>query len=203
MPPTRVLQSLVLTLHALMHLLFVRERNIQWTFCPGNHDHEHNATWARADMLAIFGMPLCASADATGFDHTFTFGHTPVACAKSCVRVWVFDSGVNDAKLRFTTFNSDVVQQYVQLSQDAIMPSAVGLAFFHIPLPEYGGARAETGHHGLFDAAYNSGKVPRPWLVILRVALVICSVCLSGAGSCSLRHSTTCTYTKIHSCPPM
>ena len=42
-------------------------------------------------------------------------------------------------------------------------PSALGLAFFHIPLPQVGGAAPSHGHEGLFDAALVGGLVPLPW----------------------------------------
>lgn len=140
------------------------EQEVPWTFVPGNHDDDASP-WSREDLLEIFSLPLCASKGATSFNHTFTVSRRAAADAETAVRLWLFDSGANspDPKVRYTTFSAESVQGYEAHSQSAdLAPSAVGLAFFHIPLPEYEGVVPLAGRNGLFDAAANGGLVPWP-----------------------------------------
>mmetsp|Transcript_11442 Transcript_11442/g.18635 ORF Transcript_11442/g.18635 Transcript_11442/m.18635 type:complete len:275 (-) Transcript_11442:1355-2179(-) len=141
------------------------EREIMWTFVPGNHDDDHSP-WTREDLIEIYSLPFCVSAKAKTFNHTFTLGHTAEPCADSSVRIWLFDSGANsdDPKLRYTTFSAESIEGYVRMSSDpSLGPSAVGLAYFHIPLPEYEGVVPCCGKNALFDAGLAGGLVPFPF----------------------------------------
>eukprot|EP00512_Aurantiochytrium_limacinum_P001937 CAMPEP_0171493558 /NCGR_PEP_ID=MMETSP0958-20121227/5029_1 /TAXON_ID=87120 /ORGANISM="Aurantiochytrium limacinum, Strain ATCCMYA-1381" /LENGTH=351 /DNA_ID=CAMNT_0012027195 /DNA_START=92 /DNA_END=1144 /DNA_ORIENTATION=- len=143
----------------------ILEANIPWTFTPGNHDDDHSP-WSREDLLEIYKLPLCVSAKATSFNHTFTIGRKDQPDATNSLRLWLFDSGANsdDPNIMYTTFSKETVNGYKQLSQSGkLAPSADGLAFFHIPLPEYNGLTPLAGKNGLFDAALMGEKVPFPF----------------------------------------
>ncbi|GBG29772.1 Phosphatase DCR2 [Hondaea fermentalgiana] len=118
----------------------VLEAKIPWTYIPGNHK-------------------------AKTFNHTLTVGRTAEADAASSLRLWLFDSGTNsdDPKIMYTTFAAETVREYARLSASGeLAPSAEGLAFFHIPLPEYQGTKPLAGKNGLFEAAILGGKAPWP-----------------------------------------
>ncbi|CAK9021828.1 Probable inactive purple acid phosphatase 29 [Durusdinium trenchii] len=143
----------------------VLKRDIPWTYIPGNHDDD-DSPWTRQDLLKIYQLPLCVSAKATTFNHTMTIGRGTEPSATDSVRLWLFDSGTNspDPKLRYTTFSDASVRGYTELSESGkLAPSATGLAFFHIPLPEYENLDPLVGKNGLFEAALKGGKVPFPF----------------------------------------
>mmetsp|Transcript_20688 Transcript_20688/g.30949 ORF Transcript_20688/g.30949 Transcript_20688/m.30949 type:complete len:411 (-) Transcript_20688:195-1427(-) len=132
------------------------ENKIHWTYTPGNHDDDE-CDWTRSDLLTLYDLPMCLSKGAKNFNHTVTVGPS----AMNCVRLWLFDSGENhdDPKVRYTTFDKKAVQGYEEISaklRKAREP-AVGLAFFHIPFPEYTGPKPLVGTLGLFDAAVTQG----------------------------------------------
>ena len=110
------------------------------------------------------------------------------ASGETLLRLWVFDSGGNNKEIRYDPFPADVVKEFTQLTtwpSDPMMaisngspspfdiddpPGTPGLAFFHIPLPEYTDAMPIVGSNNLFNAALSSGGVPSPykyvpWLV--------------------------------------
>ena len=133
-----------------------------------------------ADGWAARAAELCLSRGCTSWDHTLTVGPTMGPCASSSVRLWLFDSGGNDPDpaLAYGTFSPAAVEGFRRLSGLPVLceatgkaaqlaaPSALGIAFFHIPLPQQGGATPAIGHAGLFDAALNSGAVPSPFHLI-------------------------------------
>jgi hypothetical protein len=137
-----------------------------WLYCPGNHEDDGDACpWNRADLLDVFSLPGCLQCGAKGFDHTLTVGWGASA-GGNAVRLWLFDSGANhaDPAVRYTTFSPAAVAGYRALSSSReLAPSALGLAFFHIPLPEYEGLVPLVGKNGLFDAGLRGGKVPFPF----------------------------------------
>jgi len=138
---------------------------IPWTFLPGNHDDD-NSPWNREDLLKLFALPGCLTKDAKTFNFTFTVGVTESPSPESSVRIWALDSGGNnpDPKVMYDTFPNEIVHSYRQLSTDgSLEESALGLAYFHIPLPEYAGLNPVNGHNGLFEAALMGGKVPFPF----------------------------------------
>uniref|UniRef100_A0A7S0DJL5 Calcineurin-like phosphoesterase domain-containing protein n=1 Tax=Amorphochlora amoebiformis TaxID=1561963 RepID=A0A7S0DJL5_9EUKA len=147
------------------------KNKIYWSYTPGNHDDD-GSPYTRKDLLAIYGLPYCFSKGAKKWDHTVTVGPNPF----ECVRLWLFDSGENspDPKLKYTSFSLDAVHEYKLISKKLReqKEKAVGLAFFHIPLPEYSYNKPMVGTLGLFDAARRKGNVPAvakwcPWLVRL------------------------------------
>jgi len=174
-------------------------RDIPWAFVPGNHDDDHSP-WARQDLVQILTMPGCIQSAATGFDHTLTVGFSEAPSEDASVRLWLFDSGGNsdDEQVRYTTFSPAAVEGYRALSRSAdLAPSAVGLAYFHIPLPEYEGVAPLVGKNGLFDAAVSGGKVPFPfghrpfsWLVkmLSKDLIAGCSRLNSGLFDAFVEH---------------
>ncbi len=153
------------------------DRKIWWTFVPGNHDDD-GSPHTRKDLLDVYSLPFCLSTGARGFNHTLTIGPDP----GRAVRIWLFDSGENspDPHTKYTTWSAEAVKSYAEVSQQLRgkaknkeqlnMSPPPGLAFFHIPLPEYAGIRPVCGRLGLFDAALCKGLVPWPasrvpWLV--------------------------------------
>eukprot|EP00946_MAST-07B_sp_MAST-7B-sp1_P000637 g637.t1 len=185
---------------------------VPWTYCPGNHDDDHSP-WDREDLLAIFKLPGCATPTATSFNFTFTIGTHATAGEKivqkgeqgapssadatfcrladgeTLTRLWVFDSGGNNASgIRYDPFPRNVVEEFTQLTtwpRDVMAviargdpspfdiedpPGTPALAYFHIPLPEYTDAVPIVGSNNLFNAAMLSGGIPSPykyvpWLV--------------------------------------
>lgn len=143
----------------------LQDRNIPWTYCPGNHDDDHSP-WTRNDLLQIFQLEGCISNAATSFDHTFTVSFNKNQNDGASTRIWMFDSGANseDKNIRYTTFSSEAVQGYKTLSKTkGFNPGTIGLAYFHIPLPEYEGIDPLAGKNGLFNAGLKGGVVPFPF----------------------------------------
>uniref|UniRef100_A0A7S3ZHZ3 Calcineurin-like phosphoesterase domain-containing protein n=2 Tax=Lotharella globosa TaxID=91324 RepID=A0A7S3ZHZ3_9EUKA len=147
------------------------DAGIYWSFTPGNHDDD-GAPYSRKDLLDIYSLPYCLSKGANTFDHTITVGPSE----KEGVRLWLFDSGENspDKNIRYTSFSLASVAAHKLISKKLRerKEKLPGLAFFHIPLPQYMYNHPISGTLGLFDAARNKGQVPRfaryfPWLVKL------------------------------------
>ncbi|CAJ1393182.1 unnamed protein product [Effrenium voratum] len=140
----------------------IQRAGLPWTFVPGNHDDDESP-WSREDLLKIYDLPGCASKGAMSFNHTMTIGFGAEA-DEDALRLWFFDSGGNspDPEIRYGTFGADCVRGFEDLAA-RLPPKTPGLAFFHIPLPEYGGLTPLHGTQGLFDSALRAGMVPRPW----------------------------------------
>lgn len=130
------------------------EMGCKFSFCPGNHDDDQSP-WSREDLLGVFDLPGCISHGATSFDHTLS-----VSTTGGATRMFLFDSGGNDAKDAYGTVRPESVDKcrnfIASVNENA-------LCFFHIPFPETGGLDPIVGSQGLFEAALASGKVPRPW----------------------------------------
>ena len=141
-----------------------------WSFVPGNHDDD-GSPWPRSALLGAYTLGgeeqrLCLSSAARSFDHTLTVGPTAKADARTSVRLWLFDSGANDPdpNIKYTTFSAAAVSGVRSLAAShSLAPSAMSLCYFHIPLPQSGGVTPAHGTAGLFDAALNSGAVPKPF----------------------------------------
>mmetsp|Transcript_5382 Transcript_5382/g.7593 ORF Transcript_5382/g.7593 Transcript_5382/m.7593 type:complete len:413 (-) Transcript_5382:92-1330(-) len=145
------------------------DAKVHWTFTPGNHDDD-GAPYERKELLKIFSLPYSISKGAKTFNHTITVGPDK----EDCVRLWLFDSGENHPKFKYTSFDLASVSAYSTISEKLHESgeNVLGLAFFHIPLPEYGYVKPVKGTLGLFDAARHKGIVPKiakiaPWLVKL------------------------------------
>jgi len=148
------------------------DNGVYWTFTPGNHDDD-GSPWTREEMLKIYSLKNCLSREAKNFNHTLTVGPSE----NQKIRLWLFDSGENspDPKIKYTPFDSKAVEDYANLSKSEFKEEkekVLGLAFFHIPLPEYAYLKPIRGDVGLFDAALTKGNVPAiarwaPWLVRL------------------------------------
>ena len=111
-----------------------QERLVPWTFTPGNHDDDPPSKWSRADLLDILRLPGCVASAATSFNHTFKLGEQ--------VRLFFFDSHGNPHKTTTDGVREEAIQGYEELSTSPTLiaerrDGVVGLAFFHIPLPEY------------------------------------------------------------------
>jgi len=129
----------------------VIDTKIAWSFTPGNHDDD-GAPYSRKDLLKLYELPCCLSAGAKTFNHTVLVGPS----AKECVRLWFFDSGENaDERIKYTSFDLSAVQGYCALSDKYHKAGerCLGLAYFHIPFPEYAYNKPIRGKLGLFDAA--------------------------------------------------
>lgn len=110
------------------------QRGIPWAFTPGNHDDDSPSGWAREDLLQIFQLQGCATPSARSFNHTYLLG--------KALRLWFFDSH-GSAKTSKDGVTKETVAAYEVLSSQPEMVAeqrsgVVGLAYFHIPLREYG-----------------------------------------------------------------
>lgn len=111
-----------------------QERGVPWTFTPGNHDDDPPSSWSREDLLDILRLPGCAAPAATSFNHTFKIGEV--------VRLFFFDSHGNPHKTTTDGVQKEAIQAYETLSASPELVAerqagVIGLAYFHIPLPEY------------------------------------------------------------------
>jgi hypothetical protein len=90
----------------------------------------------------------CALLGATTWDHTLTIGPTDHCDPNSSARLWFFDSGANNAKYRYDTFEPAAVRGFQLLScpekhatrkrdKQPLPEAATEIGIFHIPLPEY------------------------------------------------------------------
>jgi hypothetical protein len=99
----------------------------------------------------------------------------------------MFDSGRNNEQTKYDPFPLDAVKGYEETSR-RLDEKRPGVAYFHIPLPEYKGLPAITGQNKLFAAALHKGLVPSPWKYVpwlVRLLgqhrIVGCSTVNSGA----------------------
>lgn len=137
------------------------DRNIPWSFVPGNHDAQLGVSpYKRDDLKKVYLLPNCFSRGATSFNHTICLGFGE----QHAVRLWLLDSGDEhpDPSIRYTTFEPEVVNSFKALSK-SVKKVGPELMYFHIPLPEYGGVAPVIGQNNLFDAVLRTGKVPSPW----------------------------------------
>ena len=126
------------------------KKTVPWIYLPGNHDDDESP-WTRKDLLELFSLPGALTPRAAGFNFTFTV--SKVSSKK--VRLWIFDSGGNHEipRYRYHTFDKETVQAYEKLS--AALKEIrnedeynLGLAYFHIPMPEYNGLDPVNGVNG-------------------------------------------------------
>jgi len=100
------------------------KRGIPWTYTPGNHDDETDE-YNRKDLLNVFRLPCCISKSATSFTHSIQLGP---------VQVYLIDSNAYlGSHSSYDFIHEEQINEYLAI------PSLgeVGLAFFHIPIPEY------------------------------------------------------------------
>eukprot|EP00928_Gymnodinium_smaydae_P022154 TRINITY_DN18697_c0_g1_i2.p1 TRINITY_DN18697_c0_g1~~TRINITY_DN18697_c0_g1_i2.p1 ORF type:complete len:281 (-),score=37.30 TRINITY_DN18697_c0_g1_i2:30-833(-) len=86
------------------------------------------------------------------------------------LRLWFFDYGANsfDRAVEYEPPSVEAVRGYEEASlllrsKGKDTGDLPGLAYFHIPLPEYAGLDTVCGQNRLFEAALLAGKVPKPW----------------------------------------
>lgn len=163
----------------------LNEREIPWLFLPGNHDDDESP-WERGDLLKLFQLEGCLTPTASSFNFTFTLSKMTSDGESNRVRLWIFDSGGNheNKALRYHTFEKESVLGYELQSkqfQEALGEAeprtvsreyARGLAYFHIPLPEYEGLVPVNGMNGLFDAAVLGEKIPWAFNNFLGIAFL-------------------------------
>ena len=126
------------------------KKTVPWIFIPGNHDN-NESPWTKKDLLELFSLPGALTPRAAGFNFTVTVSKG----SSKKLRLWIFDSGGNHENPRYwyETFNEETVEVYEKLSislkefrkKDEYN---LGLAYFHIPLPEYNGLDPVNGVNG-------------------------------------------------------
>lgn len=111
----------------------------------GNHDDDPPSSWTHDDLLEIMRLPGCAAPAASSFNYTFKLGEQ--------VRLFFFDTHGNPHKTTTDGVPPEAVQAYEDLSTSSEMveerrAGVTGLAYFHIPLPEYADEAATilSGH---------------------------------------------------------
>ena len=146
------------------------EVKAMWSFVPGNHDYD-DCPWTREDLLELYSLPGCLSAEAKTFNHTMTIGFEVVPTADNCLRMFMFDTGGNhpNHRLRYYTVQQSTIDDFARASRDGVLDfdgrTPLGTAWYHIPLKECNGLLPVVGRNGLFQCALNAGKVPFPFML--------------------------------------
>jgi len=142
------------------------DRQIPWVYVPGNHDDE-SPYYTRRDLFNVaINEPYCLTKDSKTFDSTIQFGP---------VQLYFIDSNAYAPNnnphtvlehTKYDWIHDDQIEWY----KGQQIVGEVGLAFYHIPVPEYKISKmlnGEKGEHvcapvhnsGFFEALVKKGDI--------------------------------------------